>query len=221
MLTSKIIQYFFSRWKHRGKADFPYGAVVASNAILEGGNKIGKGSSFSGKLGLCSYIGRDCQLFGEIGRFTSVASNCKVLVGRHAYTYPYVSTRPVFSSLLQQTTIKLAKKQMFKEQRYADEKNKIVVKIGNDCWINADVRIVSGVTIGDGAVVLAGALVSKDVPPYAIVGGIPAKVLKYRYNEEDIKFLMDFKWWEKDFSWISEHAEDFCDFDNFRTNAYL
>lgn len=217
MVISKIIQYCFSRWRHKGKAFFPYGAIVSQDAICEGGNKIGKGSVFSGKIGLCSYIGTDCHFSGEIGRFSSVAQNCNVLSGRHSYTYPYVSTSPAFYSLRKQTSIVLTDKQKFYEQKYADEKNKIMVKIGNDCWINSDVKIISGVTISDGAVVLAGSVVTKDVPPYAIVGGVPARVLKYRYSSEDIELLLSSQWWNNDLSWIKEHASAFCDFQQFKS----
>lgn len=68
-----------------------------------------------------------------------------------------------------------------------------------------------GVTIGDGAVVAAGALVTKDVPPYAIVGGVPAKVIRYRFLESDIQFLMELKWWKKDIEWIKKYADYFAD----------
>ena len=217
MLASKVIQYLLSRWTHRGKVSFQYGTTVAMDAFFEGGNKIGKGSVFAGKLGYCSYLGTDCVFSGTVGRFSSIASNCRVLNGMHAYTYPYVSSSPVFYSLGQQTLFRFTTRQMFKEQKYADENSKVLVRIGNDCWINSDVKLIAGVDIGDGAVVLAGAVVTKDVPPYAIVGGVPARVIGYRYNEEDIKFLMRIRWWEKDVEWIKKHAEDFCDFDRFRT----
>ncbi|KKJ78523.1 hypothetical protein WH95_03460 [Kiloniella litopenaei] len=72
--------------------------------------------------------------------------------------------------------------------------------IGNDVWIGARALILSGVTIGDGAIVGAGAVVSKDVPAYAIVVGNPSKVIKYRFSEEQIKELLDIKWW----SWSDE-----------------
>ncbi len=71
------------------------------------------------------------------------------------------------------------------------------VKIGNDVWIGYGALIVGGVTIGDGACIGAGAIVTKDVPPYAIVGGVPAKVLKYRFPEQIIAKLLDEKWWNK------------------------
>ena len=75
-------------------------------------------------------------------------------------------------------------------------------KIGNDVWIGANAIIQSGVTIGDGAIIGSGAVVTKDVPPYAIVVGVPAKILKYRFNKEQIKELLQLKWWNLPFDKI-------------------
>lgn len=77
------------------------------------------------------------------------------------------------------------------------------VVIGNDVWIGAYVSILPGVRIGDGAVIAAGAVVTKDVEPYAIVGGVPAKTIRYRFDEEMIKKLLEVKWWE----WSVEEVE--------------
>lgn len=79
------------------------------------------------------------------------------------------------------------------------------IEIGNDCWICSNVFICGGVKIGDGAVVYAGAVVTKDVPPYAIVAGVPARIVRYRYDEETIKFLTDLKWWDRPIAWLKAH----------------
>ena len=70
--------------------------------------------------------------------------------------------------------------------------------IGNDVWIGQGAFIKGGVTIGDGAIVAAHAVVVKDVPPYAVVGGVPARVIKYRFDEDAIKDLLEIKWWNYD-----------------------
>lgn len=82
------------------------------------------------------------------------------------------------------------------------------IAIGNDVWIGAGAQILSGVKISDGAIIGAGAIVTKDIPPYAIVVGNPAKVVKFRFDEAKIKYLLDLKWWE----WSIDKIEKNIDF---------
>ena len=70
------------------------------------------------------------------------------------------------------------------------------IVIGNDVWIGYEAVIMAGVTIGDGAIIGTRAVVTKDVPPYAIVGGVPAKPIRKRFSEDTIKMLMELRWWD-------------------------
>ena len=89
------------------------------------------------------------------------------------------------------------------------------VSIQNDVWIGAGALLMDGVTIGNGAIVAARSVVTKDVPPYAIVGGTPAKLIRYRFDEDEIEFLEELQWWNKDLSWIEKHVGLFHDVQKF------
>ena len=82
--------------------------------------------------------------------------------------------------------------------------------IGNDVWIGINAIIKAGITIGNGAVIGAGSVVTKNVPPYAIVAGNPAKIIRYRYNEEELKEIPE-QWWDKDINSIKKKAIDIKD----------
>ena len=127
----------------------------------------------------------------HIGKFCSIADGVKILLGgEHNYklgtTYPFDNLLIRFHEL--GPTVK----------------TKGNVTIGNDVWIGYDTLMLSGVTIGDGAVVGAGSVVTKDVEPYAIVGGDPAKLIRYRFSQKIIKFLLELKWWDLPWSRIRE-----------------
>src|SRR5690606_29947135 len=92
------------------------------------------------------------------------------------------------------------------------------VKIGNDVWIGEDAIIMGGVKIGDGAIIAARAVVTKDVPPYSIYGGVPAKLIKYRFDNYIIKKLLAIKWWDLEESWIRENYYLFHDAEKFISN---
>lgn len=78
------------------------------------------------------------------------------------------------------------------------------VRIGNDVWIGHRAVVMNGVSVGDGAVIGTNAVVTKDVPPYAIVGGVPAKVIRYRFDEATIARLLALKWWDLPIDWLRD-----------------
>ena len=192
-------------------------ANIDKNAVLEGQNKIGAESWFEGYMGFGTYIGDQCTIMGKIGRYCSIGHKVTVLTGTHP-SHRFVSTHPTFFSLGLKNGTTYVSTQKFKEKIYADENNKYGCIIGNDVWIGYNATIMGGCTIGDGAIVAAGALVKENVEPYTIVAGQPAKVIGKRFEDEKIAFLMKIKWWDKPEAWIKSHADDFEDISKFERN---
>lgn len=217
---TKIVQVFIVKIKHRGLGcKISNKCKITTSSSLEGMNLILAHTTYSGRLGYGSYIGNNCRLSADIGRFTSIAPFVRCNNGQHPISYPFATTAPCFFSLNKdhcQNGSTFATKQMFDEYAYYDEKRKIAVKIGNDCWIGDGVFLVGGIKIGDGAVVLAHAVVTKDVPPYAIVGGVPAKIIKYRYDKETISFLQKIQWWNFPVEWLKKNWELMCDIEKLK-----
>ena len=78
-----------------------------------------------------------------------------------------------------------------------------LTQVGNDVWSGHNVNVMAGVNVGDGVIIAAGAVVTKDVPPYAIVAGVPAQIIRYRFSEKNIERLLALKWWEMELSELS------------------
>lgn len=204
-MVKKILRYIRNKYRWGSKCYFDYTTLVDSNSSFEEMTRIHSYTDFKGHIGMGSYIGSYCSLSADIGRFTSIAPYVRCNSGKHPYTYPFVTTSPCFFSLnfnSAQCGCSFAEKQMFKESSYYDEERRIAVKIGSDCWIGEGVFMVGGIIIGDGAVILAHAVVTKNVPDYAIVGGVPAKILGYRYDDKTINFLRRIQWWNNDKDWL-------------------
>lgn len=184
------------------------GANVSLNCLFEGNNYIGKKTSFVGSLGKFSYIGDNSNINGKIGCFSCISHDVVVVNGFHPL-YEYASIHPLFYSKENSINFSFENINEFNEYRFADNKNKYYVEIGNDVWIGQNVTILAGIKIGDGAVIGAGAVVTKDVLPYTIVGGNPAKVIKKRFDEKTIESLLELKWWDKSMDWLEEHSHLF------------
>ena len=82
--------------------------------------------------------------------------------------------------------------------------------VGNDVWIGQNVTVMPGVRIGDGAIIAANSVVAKDVPPYCIAGGNPCRVIRQRFDDELISYLLDLKWWDWDADKIFRNMEALC-----------
>lgn len=198
-----ILNYIHLKHKWKDKVLFNRNSRIHKISKFEGANRVSSNTYFQGYMGYGSYIGSNGYFIGKIGRFTSIAGRCYVILGRHPYKYPFATTSPMFFSLLRQNGNTYTDTQLYDEFKYAEPGYFVI--IGSDCWIGHDVKIIEGVRIGDGAMVLAGAVVTKDVPPYAIIGGVPAKIIGYRFDEQTIQFLLRIRWWNNSLEWIKEN----------------
>jgi acetyltransferase-like isoleucine patch superfamily enzyme len=184
--------------------------VNIKESTLSGFNAIASGVRLKKvSLGLYSYIAKDTSLVDiSIGKFCSIGNGIKNHLGNHP-SRVFVSSHPAFYSPNAPTGA-------FVEREYFEEFGKNV-SIQNDVWIGAGALLMDGVTVGNGAIVAARSVVTKDVPPYAIVGGTPAKLIRYRFDEEEIELLEKSQWWNKDLSWIEKNVGLFHDVKKFKT----
>ncbi|WP_289040660.1 CatB-related O-acetyltransferase [uncultured Zobellia sp.] len=139
------------------------------------------------EIGDFSYISFRCTINGcTMGKFCSIASGVKIGLGNHPIDF--LSTSPLFYTPNNPLRYKIIKETTFPENQ--------PVHIGHDVWVGTNVVILDGVRIGNGAIIGANSIVTKDVPPYTIVGGVPAKTIKNRFSNDIINVLENLKWWQ-------------------------
>lgn len=153
------------------------------------------------RIGDYSYVGPGTRvIYTTVGKFCSIAGG--VCLGMGTHPLQFLSSSPIFISPHNGTGHRWVDVPVG-----FDEYETTVV--GNDVWIGSRAMILGGITIGDGAVVAAGAVVTKDVPPYAIVGGVPARIIRYRFTPEMINKLLAVKWWNLPYSMIRNKIDLF------------
>lgn len=168
---------------------------AVKNAKIDKTSKIESGTSFiCSTMSRHSFCGYDCTIISaEIGPFCSIGSN--VRIGGVAHPVHFVSTSPVFLSHRDSIRTKLARHDFLPKQ---------VTRIGSDVWIGDGAFVKAGVTIGHGAVIGMGAVVTRDVLPYSIVGGNPARLIKRRFPDEICEDLLVSQWWNLNDSSLAE-----------------
>lgn len=185
------------------------------HAILSKYVSLGRGCQVSASnIGKCSYLGNNVYLpFTKIGAFCSIASGVTLGAGNHPFSF--VSTHPsTYKKNYMFPTRYVSDEPEFDEYAYTDNSQKYYCEIGNDVWISTNALLLCGknsLHIGHGAIVRGGAVVTKDVPPYAIVQGCPAKIIGYRFSQDIIQKLLTLKWWEKSDEWLKKYNPYFSD----------
>lgn len=162
--------------------------VAVANSIIHKTSKVEAGSQFiNSSMGRYSFCGYDCKIINcDIGSFCSIADG--VIIGGAQHPIKWGSTSPVFYNGRDSV-----KKKFSEFERDAS----IRTRVGNDVWIGERALIKGGITVGDGAVIGMGSVVTHDVMPYSIVAGNPASLVRYRYDEKVIKKYLSKNWWEK------------------------
>ncbi len=181
----KLLLWFFNK-KHFTKIHSTYAstkAIYGKSVLISEGTVIADNVT----IGDYSYVNKNSYIENcNIGKFCSISSGVYICPFEHDYSLK--TTHPIV-----------------RWGESAIERPK--VNIGNDVLISLNAILLEGITIGDGAVIGAGAVVTKDVKPYEIVGGVPAKLIKYRFSCEVIEYMKNLKWWDWDIQKIRNNIE--------------
>jgi acetyltransferase-like isoleucine patch superfamily enzyme len=207
-VLSPIFWYFYNikNNTHIEEYTVSFRTKIGEMVIIRKGSEISRNV----EIGDFSYISgpRSYVEAALIGKYCSIARQVTIGVSNH--NYKWITTHPILTS---------------PEYGYinmgVDEFQKNPPVIGNDVWVGMNSVIMRGVVIGDGAVIAANSVVTKDVPPYAIVGGNPAKIIKYRFSDKIIEKLMRIKWWNWPKEKIKQNINLFYNVDEFINEVEL
>lgn len=190
------IKYYWFKFFKKFKSKAILNSKIHPTSKVEAGCEI-----INTTFGKHSYCGYNCEIINtQIGSFCSISNN--VIIGGGMHPISWVSTSPVFYKG------KDSVKAKFSEHQRSPHK---VVNIGSDVWIGENVLIKQGVKIGDGAIIGMGSIVTKNVEPYSIVAGNPAKLIRMRFESEIIDSLLKIKWWDFNDAELNHFAKYFQD----------
>ena len=191
-----MIKYYWSKFMKKIRGSSVVGSFVHKTSKIEAGSAF-----VNSKMDKHSFCGYDCEINQTIiGKFCSIANN--VVIGGGMHPMNWVSTSPVFYEGRDSVKTKFS--------THTREALRTTV-IGHDVWIGQNVIIKQGVSIGTGSVIGMGSIVTKDVDPYTIVAGNPAKLIRNRFDDFIIKNLMQSKWWdmnEKKLNSVSKYIKE-------------
>jgi virginiamycin A acetyltransferase len=178
---------------------------AANNAVIEPYTAFLEGTHFC-TMGAFSYSWSAVHPNMQVGRYCSIAWNVRLMGHRHPYERVSTANFTYENSFINLKKVEADEALSFPCIAYDSEP--IPPIIGHDVWIGADVTLGRGITIGTGSIIAGGSVVVKDVPPYAIVGGNPAKLIKYRFSESVIEALLASQWWQ--YHYLNFSQLDFC-----------
>jgi acetyltransferase-like isoleucine patch superfamily enzyme len=193
------------------RVDFGTGARIDSGTEFAGHASLDAGARvFGSKVGRWTYFGDSAlTIFADVGAFCSIAPHAIIGGGKHP-TQGYVTTSPRFYSTICNPW------GTFPGSMHLDSEVPRTF-IGNDVWIGYSAVVLPGLRVGDGAVIGAGAVVTRDVEPYAIVAGVPARNLRFRFAPGDVEWLLDLRWWDWPDARLKELRPQFCNIASLRS----